>query len=342
MTDDEHLPAWADRLAAQDLSRTQCLEGYYNHNYRVEYAGRSYLLRIPIPNSDLMDLRRIAEASVLSYLEEIGLDAPRVIYQPASKTFSLHEWIEGETLNDLYPDQERVPDWVPRQIALKMSTLHQSDPEIFAETCRDLAMSPQTQDFFLAHYWFDRSVHKRLLPTMADTYRALGIPQDPFKGLDKLCLGIRERPFCLCHSDVHRKNILIRPVSKTLTLLDWELVLVGDPIYDIAVHFHKMRYEADQESLFIDSYITKSPSSLTAKSVREEIDLYLKLERVKSAIIDAYRVRGDLLSGKVQAKAATREVARYARKLEKAHTVWSTKASQTVVDPDEIHHILRC
>jgi aminoglycoside phosphotransferase (APT) family kinase protein len=60
---------------------------------------------------------------------------------------------------------------------------------------------------------------------------------------------LHPRPFRLLHTDLHRKNMI---VSRGRTyFLDWELALWGDPVYDLAVHLHKMgcspsEYEAAQ------------------------------------------------------------------------------------------------
>ncbi|SMD02896.1 phosphotransferase family protein [Primorskyibacter flagellatus] len=340
MTVEDHPFAWADRIDPNNLSSGARMEGYYNHNYRVEEGGTVYLYRKPIPNSAVMDLRCISEVPVLRFLESVGFDAPRLLYQSDAEGFFLHDWIDGVSLNDVYPDQEQMSDWIPREIARQMAALHRFDPEPFAAACADLGASPDCGAFFRAHYEFDCSVHARLFPEMADIYRSLGIPDAPFAGLDELAVAIGTRPFCLCHSDIHRKNVLIRPRDKTLTLLDWELVLVGDPVYDIAVHFHKTRFTPDQEAQFIKAYAERSPLTLTPGDIRKEVDVYLQLERVKSAIIDACRVRGDLRSGKFVGEAAEREAARYARKLDKARTVWCRDQALEPSDPRWIFQML--
>ncbi|WP_417672411.1 phosphotransferase family protein [Roseibium sp.] len=340
MTAEDHPFAWADRIDPDNLASGSRMEGYYNYNFRVEEAGVSYLYRKPIPNSAVMDLRCISEVPVLRLLERVGFDAPRLLYQSDAGGFFIHDWIDGVTINDVYPDQVRMPDWIPFEVARKMAALHCLDPEPFAAACTDLGASPDCQAFFRAHYDFDCSVHARLFPDVADVYRRLEIPDEPFAGLDELAINIGTRPFCLCHSDIHRKNVLIRPRDETLSILDWELVLVGDPIYDIAVHFHKMRFMPDQEARFLETYAECSPLPLTPPAIRAEVDLYLRLERVKSAIIDACRVRGDILSGKFVGEIAEREAARYARKLDKARAVWSGDQALRTSDPAKILHVL--
>lgn len=138
------------------------MEGYYNHNYKVEEADTAYLYRKPILNSAVMDLRRISEVPVLRFLEGAGFDAPRLLYHSDAGGFSIHNWIDGVLLNDLYPDQQQMPDWIPREIARQMAALHLLDPERFAAACTDLGVTPDCQAFFRAHHDFDCSVHARL------------------------------------------------------------------------------------------------------------------------------------------------------------------------------------
>ncbi len=331
---------WAERIASGDLASYPRMAGYYNHNYRIDHEGRSYLLRIPIENSDELDLRQLPEGAVLRYLEDQGIKAPRLLYQTASGLFSIHNWVSGQQLNDRYPGSDRLPNWIPLDIARQMARLHRVDPTPLGASSTGLAPSPDAPAFFLAHFAFDCTVHRRLSPEMHRIYDALGIPADPFRGLDALHRRIDPRPFCLCHSDIHRKNIILDETQNALMLLDWELVLIGDPIYDLAVHFHKMRYAPDQETHFIDAYIAEVDLHLTQRRVRTQVDQYLKLERVKSAIIDAYRIRGDLLSRKYSDTRADQEVARYAGKLQKARKVWTAGEDLSSLSTPEIRAIL--
>jgi thiamine kinase-like enzyme len=58
------------------------------------------------------------------------------------------------------------------------------------------------------------------------------------------------RPFRLVHADVHRKNIL-----------DGELALLGDPVYDLAVHLHEMGYLPEEERRAVAGWAEALPAS---------------------------------------------------------------------------------
>ena len=75
--------------------------------------------------------------------------------------------------------------------------------------------------------------------------------------------------------------------------LDWELVLITDPAYDIAVHFHKMRYQPHQEIMFLERYLDSERNSSVFINYWRQIQIYLELERVKSAIVDFIRYSKD-------------------------------------------------
>lgn len=62
---------------------------------------------------------------------------------------------------------------------------------------------------------------------------------DPVAPAVEAWSSLTRRPLVFVHSDIHRKNIIRDGASY---FLDWELVLWGDPVYDLAVHFHKMDY----------------------------------------------------------------------------------------------------
>lgn len=332
--------SWAEDLVHSGLDENKRLAGYYNHNYLISHDGKDYVIRIPIPNSDTMDLRRIPEFEILPYAEQNGLEAPRLLYQSAHNNFFIHSVIRGENFNSIYPGSTAFPDWVACEIARKISQFHSINPTPFSDYCRDLAQSPDTKSFFLAHYRFDMSVYQELRPEMAAVYLRLGIPEQPFDHMDQLVDRISQRPFVLCHSDVHRKNILISEDEKSLAILDWELALVGDPVYDISVHFHKMRYEPHQEEMFIREYVSYSGIPMTPEDIRYQVDAYLQLERVKSAIIDAYRVGSDLLSGNLDDNAQISAAAGYGRKLARARSVWGYPEDELLTDPDYIRECL--
>lgn len=83
-------------------------------------------------------------------------------------------------------------------------------------------------------------VRERFTEEFSEVWSRLGIPDRPF---DALWLSeLRRRPFRLVHADVHRKNVIAEATGRYV-FIDWELALPGDPVYELAVHLHKMDYK---------------------------------------------------------------------------------------------------
>lgn len=75
--------------------------------------------------------------------------------------------------------------------------------------------------------------------------------------------------------------------GNVVSLIDWELALVGDPAYELAVHIHKMGYtEAQCRELLL--WWSESVG-IFCEPWRADLDTYLRHERVKSAFVDSIR-----------------------------------------------------
>ena len=104
------------------------LSGYYNKNYKIDYNGIPYILRIPIKNATSMDMRFIAEEEVLDFLNNRNLhfDVPRVemneIYN--DQKYFLHSFIFGKTVEEVYPETEKISDWIVERLVYIMTELH--------------------------------------------------------------------------------------------------------------------------------------------------------------------------------------------------------------------------
>jgi len=104
------------------------LSGYYNRNYRVEYNGVPYILRIPIKNATSMDMRFIAEEDILNFINDgnFNVNVPRVEMNETynGQKYFLHSFIFGDTIEDIYPESEKMPDWIVESLACIMTELH--------------------------------------------------------------------------------------------------------------------------------------------------------------------------------------------------------------------------
>lgn len=64
--------------------------------------------------------------------------------------------------------------------------------------------------------------------------------------------------------------------------------LWGDPVYDLAVHLHKMGYQDHERDHVLASWLAKMPVEHSA-GWEPDLAIYLAHERIKSAIVDTVR-----------------------------------------------------
>jgi hypothetical protein len=165
-------------------------------------------------------------------------------------------------------------------------------------------------------------VHTRFRPEFGALFAALGIPAEPLASVLRGWATLRPRPFRLLHTDVHRKNMILSD-GRTY-FLDWELALWGDPVYDLAVHLHKMAYQPDEHDALVARWAETATGPASA-SWETDLPTYLAHERVKSAIVDTVRYTKLLTGPPLPAADAEALLDKLAGKLAAAHQVWQTR-----------------
>jgi thiamine kinase-like enzyme len=324
--------SWIEDSFQTEIQKTKSqtdLIGYYNQNFIVTHLGQKYLLRIPLANASSMDLRLIPENTVLNFLEQYNYPAPRLLH--STTKFNLHSYIDGNLFHDLYPLSTPFPDWIPKNLAKQIYSVHAFPSESFHPYCSNINFSPNTSDFFQIQLDLVQNIYNSY--NSKEFFQQLEIPNDPFVIPKKCKTQLTNRPFVFAHCDIHRKN-LIHQNPMILIILDWELCLITDPLYDIAVHFHKMRYQPHQEILFLETYLRKSKNNPLFKENWEQIQIYLNLERIKSAIVDAIRYYGDFQNKNYAPDKMKEIVGHYYNKLQKANKIWYPKSGNPISHSD--------
>ncbi len=331
------LKNWTDFYLNRNNLGIEVLNGYYNHNYVINFQNEKYILRVPLKNVDNMDLKLIPESKVLKFLETVSFDAPRLVFEAKNKSFYIHSYIGGELFNKVYPASNVFPDWIVPKIVDQIKQLHGFKTELFVKYSKIFANSPNTSLFFETMISQVEEIYNFYKKEFSFCFEKLRIPNDPFSSTKDNINKLTERSFKLSHCDVHRKNIIITK-EKGLVFLDWELVLITDPAYDIAVHFHKMRYQPYQEIMFLECYLDCKKNSPLFINYWGQIQTYLELERVKSAIVDFIRYFKDfkqITSKKLKFFYAKH----YQKKLNKARKVWGINLRK-ILSIKEIYSLL--
>nr|WP_147664609.1 aminoglycoside phosphotransferase family protein [Candidatus Prometheoarchaeum syntrophicum]QEE17725.1 Phosphotransferase enzyme family protein [Candidatus Prometheoarchaeum syntrophicum] len=317
----------------------QKLAGYYHDNYIVESNGQKYIYRVPIPEAQSMDLRIIPESLVLRFLKQKFFPAPRLKYADSHARFFIHSYIDGDLFQDLYPATTPFPNWICGNLAIQMKTLHQFSPKMCTPHCSKLPKSPDSSGFFQYLIALVEGIYGKYKKSYGSHFEQLQFPPDPFDIVRINALKLKTRPFTLCHCDIHRQNLIIPTKNaRNLVILDWELALVADPFYDIATHLHKMNYAPGQELIFLETYLGQLRATLGFKDSWNQIQIYLQLERIKSAIVDLVRMaeRFQAESSESQRKSIATD---YQKIIEKAWGVWN-KDLPHILSRTNIYQIL--
>ncbi|MFI1483288.1 hypothetical protein [Streptomyces sp. NPDC020747] len=104
-----------------------------------------------------------------------------------------------------------------------------------------------------------------------------------------------------------------------LWTIDWEPAMIGDPLYELATHLHRMRYPVDQERRVIQQWCATVEEARpgSASGWERELPLVLDCGRAQSVFTDIIRL---CLSPDVGRPVEARSVLRGARKVRKLLT----------------------
>ncbi|SBW22211.1 aminoglycoside phosphotransferase [Candidatus Protofrankia californiensis] len=327
-------------LHRQASERADSASGFYNHNVRLSIPAGDVIVRIPIPDTDTMDLSIWPEPTVLRAIRDRVPAAPRLLYATdtyATDTppFQIHEFKAGELLDNVAPRGVRVPGHVIDDVVELLHILGHVSRQRLPPPRGNWPADAATAEFARRLSSVTSGVHRRFLPDFGNVFHELGIPANPLTSVLSGWSSLRPRPFQLLHTDIHRKNMIV-DAGRTY-FLDWELALWGDPVYDLAVHVHKMAYQPDETNQFLAGWLARMDPVAT-DGWEPDLATYLAHERVKSAIVDTVRYTklvADPATGDDRIRAL---IDALAGKLAAAHLVWNTGASIT---PDVVEGPVR-
>ncbi|MGW2398037.1 phosphotransferase family protein [Kitasatospora sp. NPDC001664] len=291
--------------------------GYYNRNVGVPTERGLVNVRIPLAAADAMDLRIWQEEDVLAAVGRTVDRVPELWHVCGHPRFQVHGFVEGRVLDGFSPRGSAVPGHVLTDLVSLMDRLARTAlPE-------SLALPggwPEDGDsagFGRLLAGLTRRIHALNAEEYREPFAAFGIPADPLAPVDGRWDGLTPRRFAVVHADLHRKNMIVRDGSTWF--LDWELALWGDPLYECAVHLHKMDYPEDQRAELIRRWQRRLPEESTAGGPAE-LEQYLAHERVKSAVVDAIRYAKQYADTGPEGRESL--VARLTRKLNAARPLW--------------------
>jgi aminoglycoside phosphotransferase (APT) family kinase protein len=331
--------AWKpDDLYREAAAQAGPASGYYNHNIKLTTPAGPVIVRIPIPESDVMDLAIWPEPSVLWTIRDLVTHAPRLLYASDHPRFQVLEFIDGELLDKFAPRGVPVPAHVIGDIGEAFSQLGAIPQERIPPLPAGWPADGKTADFARRLSAVTEGVYERFLPEFGELFASLAIPPDPLALVRARWTTLRPRPFRLLHTDLHRKNMILS--SGQTYFLDWELALWGDPVYDLAVHLHKMGYSAREYEGAQATWLASVPPE-ASESWESDLDAYLTHERVKSAIIDTIRYTKIIVGGHASTQSEAELLRKLAGKLQAAHATGGNWPGRKFPDPDDILAVIR-
>ncbi|MCB5182644.1 phosphotransferase family protein [Streptomyces antimicrobicus] len=311
-------------LYERALGAGEAAAGYYNRNVGLLTDAGKVNVRIPLEAADTMDVRVWREEDVLSCIGPYVGQVPGLRHVSLEPRFQVHHFVEGRVLDGFSPRGSAVPAHVTGDVVALMAQLVRIPREKAPALPSDWPESGDGAAFGRRLAALTQRVYDTHRDEYGHAFEEFGIPEQPLAVVERRWDTLTSRPFAVLHSDLHRKNMI---VSDGLTwFLDWELALWGDPLYEVAVHFHKMDYPDRQRAEVLRLWQERLPAACTAGPA-EDLDLYLAHERIKSAIVDTVRYAKQLADADESGRAFL--TGRLARKLNVARTVWGGAPEMT-------------
>jgi aminoglycoside phosphotransferase (APT) family kinase protein len=194
-------------------------------NYRIVTSLGPGLLRRPQSQFAGHDPRMLSEAQALRFALSAGCRVPEVLY--ADDNFLIERYVEGDPVSA--DGWQRWMDDLLRQVANL-----QTRP---APPVAGISTIGHWQTWLREQLIESYERYARLHPQRLAT---LGIP--PI-GAWWAAPSRPQQPPVFLHGDLHSGNLLI--AGSDVWILDWELALVGDPIWEAAVAVHRTRWPSE-------------------------------------------------------------------------------------------------
>jgi thiamine kinase-like enzyme len=224
-------------LGPRDGTVVQLEGGITNRNFRVNFGGTDYVVRLPGKRTQLLGIDREAECIANKAAAELGI-APRVAALLDQPSALVTAFVSGR---EMKADELREPETIA-EVAHDLRQLHDSGTEL-----------PTGFDSF------------RLVEEYAETGRANG--SEPPDGYDaalelahRIEKAIRDQPShepVPAHNDLLPANFL-RDRDR-MQLIDWEYAGMGDRWFDLGNFAVNNELDDDQEEQLLEAYFGEPP-----------------------------------------------------------------------------------
>ncbi|MFJ9088774.1 phosphotransferase [Streptomyces sp. NPDC102384] len=276
---------WSERVApARDVFKGTSHLGTF---VDVRGFGR-VMVRRKVSTVNPIEPRCLDEHAVLRAIEESGAEAsvPRVLALGTS------DWGDQFTIQsyaghhrDRGGPQHPEHGLLPGEVTDLVDQLCQ-----LAATRIDVA--EQNMGGLRFYPWLCRQLSvlvREMSPEAKKEADRLGLP-DEHELEDRLLRHVMHgRRYGLLHGDLNPWNLVRREGRTGLTLIDWEMAMVGDPLYDLVRHIHLTPTTREIRGRMYARWSQRMPEQFT-HGWASDVPVYQGLELVRSAYVDLERV----------------------------------------------------
>ncbi|WP_330282740.1 aminoglycoside phosphotransferase family protein [Streptomyces sp. NBC_00588] len=290
------------RQRAEQVSRDASvlkgpLKGYHHETYVLALPDGSRTVKFREPRAEILWYDRRCFRSEEQLLRALKGHVTRIPDILDVAGMSMQGFIEGRTLRSRRWAGRRVTDAVFDQILDLFREMVRITPDMLSVERRceekDRPDDGDTDGFLERLIVFiEDNVYTKNSARFAGLFGELGIEyRESFARLRKSVSGLRRRPFCLLHADLHRKNMVVDSQG-LLWAIDWELAMLGDPLYDLATHLYLMRYPEDQKNRMTQEWcrVVEGIRSGSSYGWENDLPLILDFKRAQSVFTDVIRI----------------------------------------------------
>nr|WP_308309759.1 aminoglycoside phosphotransferase family protein [Streptomyces sp. CHD11] len=261
---------------------------HLNTVVRVQGVDQPVVVRRRLPEVCRREPRFLSEHAVLRGIEEapVAVAAPRALALGESyphDRFVIHTYVGPQDIGR--PPNHPVNGLLPHEadgLVDQLCALTRVD-------CRRLDPLAGERGFY--RWITDQLVRLvRELPRKSrQLARRLGLPDAA--RLDQILSRqeVSHREPSLLHGDLNPWNLVRRDDPYALTIIDWEMALIGDPLYDLVRHMHLTPTRPEIRDRMFSRWERRLPSEYT-RDWRNDWQAYRRLEIVRSAYVDLDRI----------------------------------------------------
>src|SRR5262245_7093560 len=225
-------------LGPREGSVIQLEGGITNRNFRVNFAGTNYVVRLPGKRTGILGIDRTAECIANKAAAELGM-APRVAAMFEEPSCLVTLFVDGR---EMTVEELRQPD-VLAEVARDLRQFHDAGTEL-----------PTDFDSF------------RLVEEYAQSGRSNGSePPDGYDDalaaahrIEKAVRGQQDHQPVPAHNDLLTANFL-RDSGGRIQLIDWEYAGMGDRWFDLGNFAVNNELDYQQEAQLLEAYFGEPP-----------------------------------------------------------------------------------